>query len=38
MNWFVDALKNDMVLDSQPGDNEYGPNPKAVPVAAAAAA
>ena len=20
MNWFVDALKNNMVLDSQPGD------------------
>jgi uncharacterized membrane protein YhaH (DUF805 family) len=27
-----------LVLDSQPGDNEYGPNPKAVPLAAAAAA
>lgn len=26
-----------LVLDSQPGDNEYGPNPKGVPLAAAAA-
>ena len=25
-----------LVLDSQPGDNEYGPNPKGVPAAAAA--
>jgi len=35
MNWYLEVWKTFAVF--QPGDNEFGPNPKGVPASAAAA-